>query len=537
MLLTRGNMNNAVLYTRVSSDEQKKSGFSLDYQEKQGRDYANKNNLNIVKVFSESFTAKKPGRPAFNEMMMFVRKNKVEHLIFLKSDRASRNGVDSAALVYMAERDVYNIHLIQDNLCLNRRSRPTDFLVFEMNNIIANFYPRNLSVDVTTKLLEKAEQGYYPERPPVGYMRKPNEKKAYLQINPEKAHYIKRIFELYSTGKYSYRDLAKILREEGFMISPAVKCGKSNIEDILNNPIYMGDFVFKGKRYFNAQHEPIISRELYSICQNIIKSRASGKSSKHDFVFSNLLKCSKCGCYLVGEIKKGKYVYYHCTGNKGGSCKSKSYVREEKIEKAILEVFEKLHLSKSMLEITKNAFIDEVKKQNTFIDEKISSLDNEIKKNKDRLEKLFNLYLDGKVDEKLYEKKTAQLESALDDFIIQRGAYTKSSVELLKYSENLFELFKMSATLYSRLNNEKKRELLKLLCSNFSYDGENVIITIKKAFEPIVQIANLEKMGVKFQCSNFEKWIKTLAESMNNRENILIIERFITLKNELDLIA
>ena len=59
----------------------------------------------------------------------------------------------------------------------------------------------------------------------------------------------------------------------------------------------------------------------------------------------------------------------------------------------------------------------------------------------------------------------------------------------------------------------------------------------KKAFEPIVQIANLEKMGVKFQCSNFKKWIKTLAESMNNRENILIIERFITLKNELDLIA
>ena len=124
-------------------------------------------------------------------------------------------------------------------------------------------------------------------------------------------------------------------------------------------------------------------------------------------------------------------------------------------------------------------------------------MDNENNKNKHRLEKLFNLYLDGKVDEKLYEKKTTQLELALDDFIIQRGAYTKSSVELLKYSENLFELFKMSATLYSRLNNEKKRELLKLLCSNFSYDGENVIITIKKAFEPIVQIANLEKMGMK----------------------------------------
>lgn len=54
----------------------------------------------------------------------------------------------------------------------------------------------------------------------------------------------------------------------------------------------------------------------------------------------------------------------------------------------------------------------------------------------------------------------------------------KTTIELMKYSENLFELFKTSATLYSRLNNSKKLELLKLLCSNFSYDGENVIITI-----------------------------------------------------------
>lgn len=69
--------------------------------------------------------------------------------------------------------------------------------------------------------------------------------------------------------------------------------------------VYMGDSVFKGKRYYNAKHEPIVSRELFSICQNIIKSHTSGKSSKHDFSFSNLIKCSKCGCYMVGEIKKG----------------------------------------------------------------------------------------------------------------------------------------------------------------------------------------------------------------------------------------
>lgn len=488
--------NNAVLYTRVSSDEQRKKGFSLDYQEKQGREYAERNDLKIIKIFTESFSAKKPGRPMFNEMLSYSKKNKIQHLIFLKSDRASRNGVDSAALVYMAERENYNIHLIQDGLCLNQKSRPTDFLIFEMNNVFANFYPRNLSIEVSTKLLEKAEQGYYPERPPIGYERKPKLRKAYLQINPEKAPFIKRIFELYSSGEYSYSSLAAKMREEGFMISPAVKCGKSNIEDILNNPIYMGDFVFKGKRYYNAKHEPIISRELYTICQNIIQSRLKGKATKHDFAFSNLLKCSKCGCYLVGEIHKGKYIYYHCTGNRGGNCKKSSYIREEKIEEAILEVLSTIRLSDDVLELAKRCFKNELKSQNLYNEERIKSIDEEIEKLKERSNKLFNLYLDGKVNEELYTKKSDEIESNLDNLILSRSAMSKTGFELLKYSENLFELFKMTTELYSRLDNYKKRELLKMLCSNFSYNGENVRITIKKAFQSIVEIAKLEKMGV-----------------------------------------
>lgn len=487
--------NNAVLYTRVSSDEQKETGFSLDYQEKNGKEYAKKNGLRIVKIFSESYTAKKPGRPQFNEMLSYVRKNKVEHLIFLKPDRASRNGVDSAALVYMAERDIYNIHLIQDGLCLNRHSRPTDYLIFEMNNIIANFYPRNLSLEVTTKLLEKAEQGYYPEKPPVGYMRKPNLKKAYLQINPEKAPFIKRVFELYATGNYSYDTLAKQLRDEGFYISPTVKCRKSNVELILNNPIYMGDFVFKGRRYYNAKHDAIISRELYLMCQKIIQERQNGRKTKYDFVFSNLLKCSKCGCFFVGELKKKKYIYYHCTGNKGGTCKSKSYIREEKIEEAVLETLKKIQLSEELLPIVKSAFKSQLIEQNRYVEERIKSLDLEIDKMKKRSEKLFNLLLDGKVNSEMFDKKTIEIESVLDDLLAQRSACSKTGFELTKYSENLFELLSTSATIYFAMSNEKKRQILKMLCSNFYYDGENVIITIKKAFQPLVEIANCKMVG------------------------------------------
>lgn len=489
--------NDAVLYVRVSSDEQKKSGFSLDYQEKQGRDYAEKNNLYVVKIFSESYTAKKPGRPLFNEMLSYCKKHKIRHFIFLKADRASRNGVDSATLVYMAEHENYNVHLIQDGLILNSKSKPTDFLIFEITNCMSNFYPRNLSVDVTTKLREKAEQGYYPQRPPIGYQRKPKCKKAYLQINPEKAPFIKQIFELYSTGQYSYFSLAKKMRDEGFSISPAVKCGKSNIEDILNNPLYIGDFIYKGKRYYDAKHEPIVSRELYYICQQIIKSRSSAKMTKRDFTFSNLIKCKKCGCYMVGELKKGRYVYYHCTGNKGGDCKKGSYIREEKIEAAILDMLDKMSLSKDTVDLMKKCFRNELENQNLYSEQKIKALEAEIEKTKAKASKLFDLYLGGDVADEIYKKKNKELEESLDGMLIKYSHLTKSGIHFIKYGESLFELFEMTSELYLQLDNAKKRTLLKLLCSNFSYDGENVTIAIKKAFEPIVKIAFLEKMGVR----------------------------------------
>lgn len=484
----------AILYTRVSSDEQRKSGFSLDYQEKQGRDYAEKNNLNIVKIYKESFTAKKPGRPLFNEMLHYVKRHKIKHLIFLKSDRASRNGVDSAALVYMAERDIFSIHLIQDGLCLNKTSKPTDFLIFEINNCLSNFYPRNLSVDVSTKMREKAEQGYYPSIAPVGYENKRINRRSYIQINPEKAPFIKKIFELYATGQYSYTSLAKKMRDDGFMVSKKTGCYKSNIEDILNNPIYMGDFIWKGKRYFDGKHEPIISRELYALCQNVIKSRNNTSTKKRDFIFSNLIHCSHCGCYLVGELKKGKYIYYHCTGNRGGDCKKKSYIREEIIEKAVLEAFDSFKLSPETAELARKCLKSEYESRNFYNETRIEKLEEDIKKNKQKLEKLFDLYLEGEVEEKLYKKKRTELEEKIDEMSMLFSSYQKTGIELLKKSEFLFELCEKASSLYLRGDVNEKRNLIKIVCSNLYYDGENVTIAIKKAFQPLVKIALFENM-------------------------------------------
>ena len=54
------------------------------------------------------------------------------------------------------------------------------------------------------------------------------------------------------------------------------------------------------------------------------------KSNKGMFPYTNLIKCGNCGCYLTAEIKKDKYIYYHCTEKKG-TCKQ-PYIKQEVVE-------------------------------------------------------------------------------------------------------------------------------------------------------------------------------------------------------------
>lgn len=511
-----------LIYSRVSSDEQRQKGYSLDFQEKEEIQYCKNKNLEIVKHFTESHTAKIPGRPEFNKMIAYARQHKIKNLVFLKNDRASRNPVDSATLSFMAEHQGFFIHLIQDNMVLCESSRPQDFLIFEINNGFSNLYSRNLSAEVSSKMREKAEQGFYPSHAMVGYKTERIKKRSYLIVDETKAPFIREMFELYSTGNYSYSTLAAEMRERGFYISKCVKCGKSNVEDILNNPVYMGDFMWNGKRYYNAKHEPIISAELFYLCQNIIKEKTStSKTKKLSFLFSGLIKCSSCGCQLVGELKKGKYIYYHCTGNRGGDCKRKKYLKEKHAEELFLKILNSLKVSDVGMEIIQNQIKQQIQERNMYNAEQVKEIQKKIDLVVSRLDKMFNMYLDGNLEEDFYNKKRDDFQAELDSLNTRLKLLNSSSLEIIDFSKKILELFKAAPELYLNGTFEEKRELIKLACSNFYYDGENLTITIKEAFKPIVEIASFVNGGAK--AAKLELLTNNFIEKLKSPEMLGII--------------
>jgi site-specific DNA recombinase len=87
-----------------------------------------------------------------------------------------------------------------------------------------------------------------------------------------------------------------------------------------------------------------VPAELWERVQAVMDGRYArgAKKGRRDFAFSGLIACHACGCAVVGEIKKERYVYYHCTGyadkcqGNPASCRRK-YVREEALEAQFTE--------------------------------------------------------------------------------------------------------------------------------------------------------------------------------------------------------
>ena len=319
-----------VIYARVSSKEQEKEGFSIPAQLKVLREYAAKEGFSIVQEYVDVETAKQTGRVNFGEMIAFLKSSpRIRIVLVEKTDRLYRNLKD---WVTLDELDL-EIHFVKEGVVLSRDSRSSEKFMHGIKVLMAKNYIDNLSEEARKGMLEKAEQGIWPSAAPLGYRNIDGANgKRIIEPDPDLAPQVVKLFEWYVAGGMALRDLAKKARAEGFSYR---KSGKpiptSTVHKILRNPLYMGEFEWGG-RIYQGNHQPLVSRDLWQRVQDMLDGRNASKHRrvKHDFAFSGLIACGHCGCSIVGEIKKQRYVYYHCTGYKG-KC-DEPYVREEVLE-------------------------------------------------------------------------------------------------------------------------------------------------------------------------------------------------------------
>lgn len=478
-------MKVAVAYARVSSKKQEDTGFSIPAQIELFKQYSEKSGIHIVKFFIENKTGGKVGRKVYNEMLAYIKQNDIKDVFVEKTDRIYRNFKDYVVLEDLSQNFNLVIHLVKERVILSKDSTSHERLVHGFKVLLAKNYLDNLREEVMKGREEKIREGGYPHKAPVGYYNgiNKNTKKKDIFVDEEKAKFVKRLFELYASGAYSVDELRTKLYNEGFNHN-GKPYSKPRLFFVLKDVFYIGKMKIKGIIY-DGKHTPIIDLETFNRVQKMF-NQSRARTHDVEFAYTGLLTCGHCGCQLTAELKKGRYVYYHCTGKRGGNCKA-DYIREEKLDEVFLELIDKLpNPDDGLFEELKKAVKEIRQMKSDYEETSLEEIQKQINRLQTRIDNLYVDKLDGRISQEFWQEKHNQWHDEKDKLIEKLKAINSTS-RTFDEGSNLLENFcKFARQEFLSASGKKKRAILKMLGSNFSYKDKKVSIELTSVFDYII---------------------------------------------------
>ncbi len=459
-------MTKLFLYARKSTDEPDRQILSIESQIAELKDFAAKEQLNIVQTFIESQTAKEPGRPIFNEMLSRIEKGEAEGILAWHPDRLARNSVDGGRIIFMIDSNK-----IQSLKFPTFWFESTPQGKFMLNIAFgqSKYYVDNLSENVKRGLRQKVRRGEYPGVAPTGYLNNRLTKK--MVPDPERFKFVKKIFQLYSTGNYSLKEVRNIITEAGLKSRNGKILCVSNIQAILVNPFYYGAFKFNGEIY-EGNHKPAITKKLFDKARTVMENKAhhTNRGVKL-YAFRGLFKCGECNCSITAETHKG-HNYYRCTKKKI-PC-SQRYVREEALNEQISTILQKVSLPDSW---TKKmiAELDKKKDKTERADFSfVENLKSQIRECKDKLDKLLDLQMSGTISTEEYAEKKQKILNQKIEISERLKDFEKKGYSWLEPAKNLILASNEAKKVASSTDLAEKAQFLKKVGSNLVLENQNV---------------------------------------------------------------
>jgi DNA invertase Pin-like site-specific DNA recombinase len=312
-------MKSAYLYVRVSTDEQKRKGYSLPEQEDRLLKYCEYNDIKVEDVYREDFSAKNFNRPEWKKLIATIRKKPSEeekNILFIKWDRFSRN-IEYAYEMIGILRKYHTTAMSIDQQIDFSVPESTVMLAVYLSIPEAENSRRALN---TSNGIRRAKQlGRYPNKAPMGFINLTalNGRKHIAPKQPE-AGIIKWAFEQLSENFFKIDEVRRMACAKG------LKCSRSHFVKLIRNPVYCGLIPLsigpENKEMIKGIHDPLISEALFYEVQDIIntKRQVHFKTNEKNaaFFLKGHLICPVCGKKLRGSYSKGyskNYPYYHCS--------------------------------------------------------------------------------------------------------------------------------------------------------------------------------------------------------------------------------
>jgi len=326
---------------------------------------------------------------------------------------------------------------------------------------------------------QKAEQGDYPSRAPLGYRN--NLIAHHIEIDPETAFLVQKLFEWYASGRYSQKTVASKAYQEGLGYRKSgQRFSPGTMEKILRNPIYYGYFRWD-RKLIKGNHEPLISKGLFDQVQAQLSRLNKPKGRKHEFAFRGLLTCGYCGCSMTADIHKGKYIYYRCTGGKG-RC-DQAYLSQEEVALRLGEAIQHISIDPPRVEWIKQALKASHHEEAEFHKAAVDDLRRQMTKLENRLSQAYIDKIDGLISEDAWKQLHERFSIELGDIKRRLDSQTSANLDYYEQCAMILEFAQDAHTQYLAQNDSEKRKLLDFVLSNCLVKGAEFIPVYRQPFD------------------------------------------------------
>ncbi len=476
----------AIIFARVSSRDQE-DGQSIPAQVRRLTEYSLKKNFKIESTFQVTESSTKETRKQFDQIITFVKKSKEAYALITDTvDRLQRSFRETPLLDELRKQGKLELHFLREGLIINQNSNSSQLLQWDVGVLFASSYVRQLGDNVKRSQEQCIRNGQWISKAPYGYknVTLPSGQKT-IEINHEQAPFVIKIFEEYAKGNNSFQTVALKMKAEGF---PLTARGKSitdrTVEIILKNPFYIGTMNAKGQLHPH-KYSTVISEELFNRVQDIIykRNKSPVQFAGKDILLRGLITCKKCNGAITGDIKKGKYVYYSCHNSKG-IC-TKKWVKEEVLLKEMLSHFDQIKLTSDQInEIVEHVEEYEVQEQE-FVKNSQRILNEKLNLTQDRISKLIDMHIDGKIDAETYHLKLEEYKREQQSLTLELKSYNTSNKAELDAAREVLELISETKEIFMSSKLDEKQQLLRFFFSNLTLNAEKLDVELREPFKTI----------------------------------------------------